>query len=66
MKTRKLNNPTVTQRTNISKPVICNETRKKYKSISDAARAIGVHPIQVSRVCNGERFVVHGYTFSFL
>lgn len=49
-----------------SKAVRCHETRIIYTSISAAAHALGVKPIQVSRVCHGERHIVHGFTFSFL
>lgn len=49
-----------------AKAVICNETGKKFESISDAARCYGIAPTQVSRVCRGVRKSVHGLTFSFL
>jgi hypothetical protein len=48
-----------------AKKVICVETGKTYESVSAAARAIGVAPIQVSRVCRGLRESVHGLTFRF-
>ena len=49
-----------------SKAVRCNETRQTFTSISEAAEAYGVKPIQISRVCHGERRMVHGFTFSFI
>ncbi len=49
-----------------AKAVVCNETGKKYESISEAARHHGLAPTQVSRVCRGVRKSVHGLTFSFL
>jgi hypothetical protein len=48
-----------------AKPVYCFETRERYESVSAAARALGISPVQVSRVCNGLRYTVHGLTFSF-
>jgi len=48
-----------------AKPVMCTETGKRFESISSAARNLGVSPIQVSRVCRGLRYSVHGVSFSF-
>ena len=39
---------------------------KKYFSVSDAARDIGVHHNSVSRVCKGIRRDVHGYKFKYI
>jgi hypothetical protein len=39
---------------------------KRYFSVSDAARDIGVHHYSVSRVCKGIRRDVHGYKFKYI
>jgi hypothetical protein len=42
------------------------ETGEIYESISSAARAIGCAPIQISRVCHGDRTSIYGMRFSFV
>lgn len=49
-----------------AKPIICNETGKEFESISAAAEYYKVKPIQISRVCRGERYNVHGLSFSYI
>jgi hypothetical protein len=49
-----------------AKPVECIETGKQYKSEIDAAKDLGVNPSQISRVCLGKRYSVHGVSFRFL
>lgn len=49
-----------------AKPIICNETGEKFESISAAAEHYKIKPIQISRVCRGERYSVHGLSFSFI
>jgi len=39
---------------------------KRYFSVSDAARDIGVHVSCVSRVCIGKRRHIHGYKFRYV
>ena len=39
---------------------------KRYFSVSDAARDIGVHHNSVSRVCYGIRKHIHGYKFKYI
>jgi len=48
-----------------AKAVYCQETGETFESVSSAARSIGISPIQVSRVCRGLRYSVHGLTFAF-
>lgn len=48
------------------KKVKCIETKVKYESISDAARAYETAPICISRVCNGLRDTHLGLHFKFI
>jgi hypothetical protein len=48
-----------------AKPVVCVDTEEDFESVSHAARELRVKPIQISRVCHGKRYTVHGLTFRF-
>jgi hypothetical protein len=54
------------------KAVLCPTTGTRYKTISSAARwlersmGVKVRPIQISRVCHGDRQSCHGRTYQFI
>ena len=48
-----------------SKAVINIETRKEFKSITQAALFFGLHAGSVSNVCNGLAFSARGFRFCF-
>ncbi len=48
------------------KRVYCVETGKEFESISAAARSIKTAPICVSRVANGIKESIKGYSFRFI
>jgi hypothetical protein len=50
---------------NESKAVINIETRKEFKSITQAALFFGLHAGSVSNVCNGLAFSARGFRFCF-
>lgn len=48
------------------KPVICIDTGERYRSIEEAAKAIGASPSLVSGVCRGVRKTTRGLRFRFV
>jgi group I intron endonuclease len=48
------------------KPVICIDTGERYRSIEEAAKAIGAGPSLVSGVCRGVRKTTRGLRFRFV
>lgn len=51
---------------NRGKAVLCLDTGKAFETISAAARKLHVAPVQISRVCNGERQSVRGHAYRFI
>lgn len=49
-----------------NKPVICNETKQTFNSITDAAKEMNLNPRHIGEVANGKRKTHGGYTFSFV
>ena len=49
-----------------SKAVICNNNGKIYKSMSEAARDLGIRPNHISDVCRGIAKQTCGYTFRII
>jgi hypothetical protein len=50
----------------ISKPIICNETGKMYKSAKVASQELQIGHSSITGVLKGRRKSVHGYTFSYI
>lgn len=50
----------------IRKPIICNETQKIYRSVSEAAKFLSVSVTSVSDVLRGKNKTCKGYTFSYM
>ena len=48
------------------KKVVCLETGEEFESISEAARSINTAPICVSRVANGKKQSIKGFSYRFL
>ena len=48
------------------KKVMCVETGKIFKSVSDVAKFMNAEPTQISRVCHGVRQTYHGYHWKFV
>lgn len=46
--------------------IICNETKKVYKSIREASRITGLSRSSIRRCCEKQQKNVHGYTFSYI
>lgn len=46
-------------------PVINLETKEVYKSISAAARAYGIHAINICKVCQGKRKTAAGFKWQY-
>lgn len=46
-------------------PVICINTGKIYRSMCQAAKAVGSHMSQVEKVCRGKMQQTHGFSFKF-
>ena len=46
-------------------PVYCSELDRTFKSISFAARELGLHQSLISKVCKGERKTTGGYQFEY-
>lgn len=49
-----------------SKPILCIENNKIYKSSADAAKDMKLNARNIRRVANGERAHHKGYTFKFI
>ena len=46
-------------------PVYCSELDRTFKSVSFAARELGLHQSLISKVCKGERKTTGGYHFEY-
>ena len=48
------------------RPVICNETNRIFKSVTEAAKIMGVSPCTIGDVLKGRSKTCKGFTFSYL
>lgn len=51
---------------NGAKKVICLETGKIYRTISEAANEMNLRPGNISKVCHGKNKTTGGFTFEFV
>jgi hypothetical protein len=47
-------------------PVVCTNTGTIYRSMCQAAKAVGSHMSQIEKVCRGKMSHTHGYHFKIL
>lgn len=55
-----------TRNKRISKPIYCIELKKRYESLSEAAKDLDLDTGAISRVCQGKANHTHGYHFEYL
>lgn len=50
----------------IRKPCICLETMVSYDSVGKAAKDLGLHDTDISKVCKGKQLTLHGLHFQYI
>jgi len=50
----------------LRKKVFCIQTNQEFKSLSDAAKQLGLNKANLGQVCNGKRKTINGLSFKYI